>query len=84
MVGLHSWMRLSTRESIRRTERRNPPHHQSESGRDIRFGWRLGWRPGRTGSGRMDFGLGVEAARYEQADGDAPENRVGLTAAMHG
>ena len=50
----------------------------SESGRD----WRLGWRLGLARSGRVDFGLGVEATRREPANDDAPENRVGLTARM--
>ena len=50
----------------------------SESGRD----WRLGWRLGLAGSGRGAFGLGVEASRREPANGDTPENRVGLTATM--
>ena len=50
----------------------------SESGRDWRFGWRLGLAR----SGRVDFGLGVEATRREPANDDAPENRVGLTATM--
>ena len=50
----------------------------SESGRD----WRLGWRLGLARSGRVDFGLGVEATRREPANDDAPENRVGLTATI--
>ena len=50
----------------------------SESGRD----WRVGWRVGLAKSGRMAFGLGVEATRRESANDDAPENRVGLTATM--
>ena len=50
----------------------------SESGRD----WRLGWRLGLAGSGRVDFGLGVEATRREPANDDAPENRIELTATM--
>ena len=50
----------------------------SDGGRD----WRLGWRLGVAGSGRVDFGLGVEATRREPANDDAPENRIGLTARM--
>ena len=50
----------------------------SESARD----WRLGWRLGLARSGRVDFGLGVEATRREPANDDAPDNRVGLTATM--
>ena len=50
-----------------------------ESGRD----WCLAWRLGLARSGRVDFGLGVEAARREPANDDAPENRVGLTTTIH-
>ena len=50
----------------------------SESGRD----WRLGWRLGLAGSGRVALGLGVEATRREPANDDTPEDRIGLTATM--
>ena len=50
----------------------------SESGRD----WRLGWRLGLAGSGRVALGLGVEASRREPANDDTPETRIGFTATM--
>ena len=50
----------------------------SQSGRD----WRLGWRLGFAGSTRVDFGFGVEATRHEPSSNGAPENRIGLTATL--
>ena len=44
--------------------------------RDVRLGWRLG-------SGRwQSFSLGVEAARREAADDNAPEHWIGLKAGL--
>ena len=48
----------------------------SDTGREVRLGWRLGLA---RGGERVSFDLGLEAARRESANDDrAPEGRIGL------
>ena len=53
----------------------------SDSGREVRLGWRLGLA---RGSERVSFDLGLEAARRESVNDDRkPEDRIGLRLSLH-